>query len=95
MNFEVGAQFESYEELMQHLNQFCIDTKSKFWKRDARTIKASRGTVVTTQRPIRESLVYYEVKFICIYGGVQLKSKAVVRHRPPYVLLDCLWMQLV
>lgn len=81
-HFEIGARFESYQELMKHLNQFCLETKSKFWKRDARTIQASRAG--NLQKPVKASLVYYEVKFICIYGGAQLKSKAVVRYRPPY-----------
>lgn len=76
-HFEIGTRYESYDELMKHLNQFCIETQSQFWKRDGRTIQACRNLT----KPVKAALVYYEVKFICILGGEQRKSRAVVRHR--------------
>lgn len=84
VSLEIGARYDSYEELMQDLNNFCFETKSRFWKRDARTIKSARYNAFS--KPIKASLVYQEVKFICVFGGTQPKPKAVFRHRPQYFL---------
>lgn len=79
---EIGAHFESYNELVNRLNDFCRETNSRFWKRDARTIAASRMGSGMHSITVNQALRYYEVKFICIHGGQEFKSRAVMRYRP-------------
>lgn len=78
---EIGSRFESYDELISRLNAYCKETKSRFWKRDARTIEASRLGTILRPVPINPVLRYYEVKFICIYSGTGFKSRGIIRQR--------------
>lgn len=81
-DLEIGMRFPTYEILIDCLNAFCKQTKSKFWKRDARTISASRSNGVN--RYLNPEMVYYEIRFSCVYGGMDFKSKArKIRCRAP------------
>ncbi|KAF2898790.1 hypothetical protein ILUMI_07384 [Ignelater luminosus] len=80
--FEIGMRFPSYKLLMETMEEYCQQTQSKFWKRDARTITASRSSGI--QKFLNPNIVYYEIKFTCIYGGLDFKSKGRnIRIRNP------------
>lgn len=64
--FRVGKEFHSFEELDESVKKFGEQTCCKFWKREARTINAVANKI---KRPLKESLIYYELKYACIHGG--------------------------
>lgn len=64
--FRVGKEFHSFEELDESVKKFGEQTCCKFWKREARTISAVANKI---KRPLKESLIYYELKYACIHGG--------------------------
>ncbi|KAB0804343.1 hypothetical protein PPYR_01313 [Photinus pyralis] len=79
---EIGVRFPSYHLLMHHLEEFTKETQCKFWKRDARTIGAARSLGVT--KHLNPDLIYFELKFSCVYGGVDFKTKGRnIRPRQP------------
>ncbi|KAF5308160.1 hypothetical protein FQR65_LT06340 [Abscondita terminalis] len=81
-DLEIGVRFPSYRLLMHYLEKFSIETQSKFWKRDARTIGASRSLGVT--KYLNPEIIYFEIKFTCIYGGMDFKTKGRnIRPRQP------------
>ncbi|XP_018328938.1 N-acetylneuraminate lyase isoform X2 [Agrilus planipennis] len=79
MDLDIGYRFDSYNELKDYLNKFCEATNTKYWKRDARTIGASRSS--GNLKEVNPDLVYYELKFTCIYGGIEFKSRAHHRRK--------------
>lgn len=72
--FEIGTRFPNYKSLTEALDNFSIQNKCKFWKRDARTINSSRAIGVV--KYLHPDLQYYELKFTCIYGGKDFKSQS-------------------
>ncbi|KAF5303604.1 hypothetical protein FQA39_LY09851 [Lamprigera yunnana] len=79
---EIGVRFPTYQILTEHLERFTKETKCKLWKRDARTISASRTLGVT--KYLNPEIVYFEIKFSCVYGGMDFKPKGRnIRPRQP------------
>ncbi|KAK4885262.1 hypothetical protein RN001_001533 [Aquatica leii] len=81
-DLEIGVRFPSYRVLMHYLEKFSEETQSKFWKRDARTIGASRSLGIT--KYLNPDIIYFEIKFTCVYGGMDFKTKGRnIRPRQP------------
>ena len=69
ISFSLWEEFESYEELEKKLNEYKAENYIEFWKRDARTAKRRLN------KPLKQELRYYEIKFCCIHGGQTLKPQ--------------------
>ena len=52
----------------------------KFWKREARTIAAARKRI---DQPLnKKDFVYYQLKYCCIHGGQEFRSKGTGSRYP-------------
>ncbi|XP_033226589.1 uncharacterized protein LOC117179061 [Belonocnema kinseyi] len=65
-----GNSFNSYEELEHAIRKYEIENFVLLSKRDSRTIASAR-----TSKKINPELKYQELKFTCIHGGKNFKSK--------------------
>ena len=72
ISFSLGEEFESYEELEKKLNEYKAENYVEFWKRDARTVECAKRRL---NKPLKQELRYYEIKFCCIHGGQTFKTK--------------------
>ena len=72
VSFSLGERFRSIGELEDKLKQYEESTFTKFWKRDCRTVEAARRRM---DRPLSDSITYYEVTYSCIHGRRQFKER--------------------
>lgn len=61
-SFKVGETFNSYKELEEEVKKFGEETFTSFWKRDAKTINASKK-YLSQSRKINKELVYYQLMY--------------------------------
>ena len=73
VSFGVGDLFPTYEELETKVKAYETKAFVQFWKRDTRTIEASRKRIDSIY--IKQALRYYELKYCCIHGGQAFKGK--------------------
>lgn len=68
-NIHVGQQFSSFSEFEQCLS--CYENKNfvKFYKRDSRKIEQAVRSKRTNVQ-LNPQLVYYDIKYNCIKGGI-------------------------
>ena len=72
VSFSVGDSFESFDALQSKIKAHEQARVVQFWRRDARTIEASKKRL---DQPLNPALRYYELKFCCIHGGQNFKPK--------------------
>ena len=70
--FKIGDSFTTFDELERSLKEFESFHYVKFWKREARTVKAAEKRV---NRYINPRLKYYQLKYACIHGGQVFRPK--------------------
>ncbi|CAH0723915.1 unnamed protein product, partial [Brenthis ino] len=71
---KTGDTFKSFEKLEKIIDRFQRKTYALYYRRDAITIRrcSERGI----KKPIKEKLKYYSIKYNCIHGGKNIKSKS-------------------
>ena len=70
---KVGDTFKSFEDLKRAIEAYEMKNYINYHKRDSRTmVIAQKRVKIDNPNP---DLVYYEVKFTCIKGGKDYKSK--------------------
>lgn len=84
--FSIGETFSSYEELRLRLENHSKKSLVHYYRRDSRTVS---GAHVKTNRPIDKKLVYYSIKFACIYGGQKFSPKGRGFKNPLTLKTDC------
>ena len=82
IGFRVGDVFRSSEEFESALKQYKESCFVEFWWRDSRTIEARKRGI---DRPLKAELKYYELKYCCIHGGQNFRSKGKVTRNTSYV----------
>ena len=73
VTFSVGDKFGTFQELENALESYKKECFVDFWKRDSRTIEASRKRGV--DRPLKSKLKYFELRYCCIHGGQRFKPR--------------------
>ncbi|CAL1526045.1 unnamed protein product, partial [Lymnaea stagnalis] len=63
----VGDAFDDFGRLKWAIELFEKTQKSNYWIRDCRTIEAAQKKGI--KRPIKETLVYYNLTWACVKGG--------------------------
>lgn len=71
--FTVGETFSTLSDLEKKIKLYEETNFMKFWRREARTIAAAKKRL---DRPLKEDLLYYQLKYCCINGGQIFKSKS-------------------
>lgn len=72
-NLKVNEKFNTYRDLEKRLVNYQRLSHSYFYKRDCMTIAQCRKQGVT--RFINSALKYYRLKYTCINGGKNFKTK--------------------
>ncbi len=67
VKFCVGDKFSTFKELESAVESYKKQHFVDLWRRDSRTIEASRKRGV--DRPLKAELKYFELKYCCIHGG--------------------------
>ena len=71
---KVGDSFKSFKDVKQAMKEYETKSLMNYYKRDSRTLSVAQKRV-KIENP-NADLVYYEVKYTCIKGGKDYKSKA-------------------
>ncbi|XP_014668459.1 PREDICTED: uncharacterized protein LOC106809772 [Priapulus caudatus] len=72
VGFFLDQKFESFAVLQDFIKDYESHNFVQLWKRDSRTISAAKKRLT---KELKESLVYYELKYCCIQGGAHFKSR--------------------
>nr|XP_047138019.1 uncharacterized protein LOC124814399 [Hydra vulgaris] len=72
-SFYLNQKFDSFASLQNFIKEYENLNFVQLWKRDSRKILAAKKRL---SKELKESLVYYEVKYCCIQGGVNFKSRS-------------------
>lgn len=67
LELSVGDVFDDFGSLKWAVELFEKSQKSNYWIRDCRTIEAAQKKGI--KRPMKESLVYYNLTWACVKGG--------------------------
>lgn len=72
VSFTVGESFGTVEELETKIKLYEQQHYVQLWKRDTRMVQAAQKRL---NRPLSEKIKYHEVKYSCIHGGKNFKTR--------------------
>lgn len=78
LTFRFGDQFSSFAELKK-ITAYSSAHFVQLWKRDARTIGATKKQVGKIASKMSDVLKYHSVKYCCVHGGKKFTTKASTR----------------
>ncbi|XP_055903772.1 uncharacterized protein LOC129939688 [Eupeodes corollae] len=71
--FRRGDTFDNFEQVAERLRAHTQESLVYYWTRDSRLVKFAHRKV---SRKLNEDILYYSIRFSCIFGGQRFKSKA-------------------
>ena len=74
--FTVRKSFNSYQELEDRVKAYEESSFIQLYRRDTRTLAAARKRVPRKVERAKKELVYYSIRFACVFGGKTYQNKS-------------------
>ena len=80
-DFNIGDEFNTFEDFEARLKEFEAESFVKLWRRDSRTLAAAQ-TRIKRLKDANVDIKYAEATYCCVHGGRDFKARTKTGERP-------------